>query len=202
MAIVENPLPHYFDTVPRELIRHWNTADKAEWDEGPWQAEPDKIHWVDPHTNYDCLMVRNEMGAWCGYVGIPPGHPWHGKGPREIDAEAHHGRVNYAQECQEWAEADPSKGVCHVPFPGRPTNVWWVGFDCGHGTDYHPAAVAYWREVASVVASGCFVRPERYRDVPYVLSNVLLLVVQAVRAHCEATGARVIHVEDGRVHAH
>jgi hypothetical protein len=57
----------------------WRTVDKSTWGEGEWQREPDKKQWQDAETGLPCLIVRNNGGALCGYVGVPPGHPWHGK---------------------------------------------------------------------------------------------------------------------------
>lgn len=51
--------------------------DKSTWGAGPWQTEPDRIEWE--HVGLTCLMLRTDhMGNWCGYVAVPPGHPWHG----------------------------------------------------------------------------------------------------------------------------
>src|SRR5437868_4216905 len=33
---------------------------------GPWWDEPDKVQWIDPATDLDCLAVRGPFGAWCG----------------------------------------------------------------------------------------------------------------------------------------
>lgn len=53
---------------------------RSKWPPGPWDQEPfDKVSWVDEETNLDCLAVRGPMGSWCGYVGVPPGHPFYGK---------------------------------------------------------------------------------------------------------------------------
>jgi hypothetical protein len=52
---------------------------REQWGEGPWQSEPDLVEWRDAATGYPCLIVRGSMGALCGYVGLPPGHPLHGK---------------------------------------------------------------------------------------------------------------------------
>lgn len=70
-----------------------------------------------------CVVKRNY--AWCGYVAVPPGHPWHGKGYDDIQNEVDvHGGLTYARAC--------SGAVCHVPAPGEPDDVWWIGFDLGH----------------------------------------------------------------------
>lgn len=119
-------------TTPTD--RSYTTMDKSAWGPGPWQGEPDKMQWVDWETDLDCLIVRNHFGALCGYVGVPPEHPWHGvDGRDDIDV---HGGLTYAASCQEGA--DEAEGICHVPAPGRSPDVWWFGFDCGHFHDIMP----------------------------------------------------------------
>lgn len=120
--------------------------------DGQWMNEPDKVHWIDPDTDLDCLAVRNPMGAWCGYVGLPPGHRFHGIGYDECtekcsedwcyehspnEAVEVHGGLTYSAACSESDEGE-GFGICHVPLPGRPHDVWWLGFDCNHGCDSSP----------------------------------------------------------------
>jgi hypothetical protein len=50
--------------------------EKETWARGPWDTEPDRLEFEA--EGFPCLMVRNKSGAWCGYVGVPPTHPWHG----------------------------------------------------------------------------------------------------------------------------
>jgi hypothetical protein len=176
----------------------WQRIDKSTWPVGPWNAEPDKVQWVDEATGLDCLIVRNNGGALCGYVGVPEGHPWHGvdysgctqKPPCGESWCEHtpgsavevHGGLTFADSCnepkrerweswrqamltrrdeakrypkgdaaREWAELsrflDDYEGwreymigrtICHVPLPGRPDSVWWLGFDCAHSGDFSP----------------------------------------------------------------
>lgn len=104
---------------------------------GPWDDEPDKAQWIDEATDLDCLIVRNHGGALCGYVGVQPGHPWHGKDYTDVPDVEVHGGLTFASLCQEGAEDGP--GVCHIPEPGRPANVWWLGFDCAHYMDVTPS---------------------------------------------------------------
>jgi hypothetical protein len=133
--------------------REYRTTDKTGWGEGPWLIEPDKAQWVDPVTGLDCLLVRNPIGALCGYVGVGPEHPWHGKGYSQCTAEpacpvedgerswdcGHspeslldvHGGITFADGCGH--DEDESHGICHVPLPGRADDLWWFGFDCAHG---------------------------------------------------------------------
>lgn len=141
----------------------WTWIDKAGWGEGPWQEEPDKIEWRDAATGYPCLIRRVAYhGALCGYVGVPPVHPWHGKDYDEIDAEiAIHGGLTYAAPCQEESDA---RGVCHVPEPGEPDHVWWFGFDAGHSGDLGPGFRAEYRclmrEMGAVYRSVSYMREE------------------------------------------
>jgi hypothetical protein len=43
-----------------------------------------------------------------------------------------HGGLTYSNKCCE------KSGICHVPAPGMPDDVWWFGFDCAHGGDLVP----------------------------------------------------------------
>ena len=105
------------------LIEH----DKATWGEGPWQTEEDRIEWR--HKKMPCLMVRNQMGAWCGYAGVTKEHPSFEKHYDKVDVSVH-GGLTYADKCH--------GAVCHVPLEGEDGNVWWLGFDCGHFRDMMP----------------------------------------------------------------
>ena len=125
------------------IERHNPTLDKHSWGDGPWINEPDKVQWIDPETNLDCLAVRNHMGAWCGYVGVPRSHPFYGKDYNDVAHLGAHGGLTFSDRCQE--QENDSRGefvVCHVPEPGRTDDVWWFGFDCCHYTDYAPGMIA------------------------------------------------------------
>ncbi len=122
---------------------HPRWGDKSEWGFGPWVGEPDRVEWRIPGTMHGlvCLAVRGPNGSWCGYVGVPPGHPAHGQDYTTIESAADlrvHGGLTFADKCQTHEGAQ----VCHVPEPGEPDNVWWLGFDCAHSGDYSPAQVA------------------------------------------------------------
>jgi hypothetical protein len=138
--------------------------------EGPWQHEPDKVQWVDEVSDLDCLILRNRFGALCGYVGLPPGHPWHGLDYEDIDADPH-GDLTFAGPCDPGAA--PEDGICHVPGPGRPDDLWWVGFDCAHWCDLHPRAVQL---------GDAWPVDGHYRTVAYVGREVTRLACQALNA--------------------
>jgi hypothetical protein len=113
------------------------------WPAGPWDSETDKLQWTDEATGIVCLAKRHpRSGHWCGYVGVEPGHPWHEKGYEDIDCSVHYG-LTYADACQ---EGDPNQTICHIPEPGKPEHLWWLGFDCAHCDDYSPQDAAWARD--------------------------------------------------------
>jgi hypothetical protein len=141
-----------------ERIEYLGVIDKSGWKRGPWSNEPDKIQWQDEETGLPCLIVRGPSGSLCGYVGVPPGHLWHGKDYDNCDVDVH-GGLTYADACQTTPE---NRGICHVPSHGEPDHVWWLGFDCAHDGDFSPS---YGRDLGMPTGWGGVVE---YRDVAYV----------------------------------
>ena len=151
--------------------REYRTQDRCDWGEGPWEAEPDKVQWADEKTGLPCLIVRNRLGAFCGYVGVAEEHEYFGvyymDGPDEaIDV---HGGLTYSAFRQDFMREED--GICHVPDPGEPERVWWLGFDCNHSCDKAPRELPYSR----VMQSG------EYRDIAYVESEVRKMAAQLAR---------------------
>ena len=109
----------------------YRTQDKSQWGDGDWQQEPDKKQWQDKETGYPCLVVRNRMGALCGYVGVPKGHP-HFEHDYEKPSVEVHGGLTFADTCQ--PNADESSHICHKVGDDH---VWWFGFDCAHYGDFN-----------------------------------------------------------------
>ena len=151
--------------------------DRSNWGPGPWDGEPDKVSWTDEETGLPCLAVRPvpHLGNWCGYVAVEPGHPWHGKGYEVPDVEVH-GGLTFAASCDD--DAPVEGAVCHMPEPGRPADVWWFGFDCGHFNDISPAMVANCPELTAIYdhAEGLF-KPV-YRPLAYVKAECRSLAAQ------------------------
>lgn len=99
-----------------------------------WDNEPNRKHWVDEATGLDCLIVRGPLSALCGYVGVPSGHAWYGKGYFDIKVSVH-GGLTYASACDETGK------ICHSHDKGDNVaceDVWWLGFDCVHLGDLAP----------------------------------------------------------------
>jgi hypothetical protein len=153
--------------------------DRTGWPAGPWDAEPDRLEWrMTEAPGYPCLIVRNDFGSLCGYVGVPPGHPAHGKsyGDELVDKLDVHGGITHGDGCH--------GRICHVPAPGEPEDVWWLGFDTGHGFDYTPGlrvALARGRPLPAYVEPETGPFEERYRDVSYVRAEVEHLALQLAR---------------------
>jgi hypothetical protein len=60
------------------MMEQTRKIDRTQWGVGPWDDEKDRYEWES--EGLACLALRAEMGNWCGYVAVPPGHPWHGVG--------------------------------------------------------------------------------------------------------------------------
>lgn len=149
----------------------WTDEDRLRggpsWGPGPWDNEPDKVSWTDPATGRPCLIVRGPIGALCGYVAVDPGHPLHGAGYDEVPDEVHdaaHGGLTFADACAH--SEDEAHGICHVPQPGQPEDVWWFGFDCAHHMDLVPGTDATRAHYGLGPMHSSF--PETYRTIRYV----------------------------------
>lgn len=97
--------------------------DRTGWPSGPWDDEPDELEWkLDGLDGYIGLILRNPMGALCGYVGIPTGHALHGRVQRGCEFLAVHGGITFAAP---WVHESGAV-------------MWLVGFDCLHVYDDAP----------------------------------------------------------------
>lgn len=147
--------------------REWYDLPRLrEFGEGPWDREPDKVQWQS-ETGMACMIRRGPMGAWCGYVGVAPGHRWFEVGYNEIDLDVDvHGGLTYSAAC----DGDEESGVCHVPGPGEPETLWWLGFDCAHTFDLVPGFQDFGLEL--------FTHDVVYRDQAYVMAETERLAAQ------------------------
>lgn len=150
-------------------IRLTRSAGVASWlgrplPPGPWHDEPDHEEFRSP-DDVPCILHRGPLGAWCGYVAVAPGHPWHGKEYDSVAAEAH-GGLTYADSCQ--------GDICHVPKDGESDDVWWVGFDCNHSSDLSLYDIA-----DGSTEGERFGRLDSYKRVGYARAQTLALAEQA-----------------------
>lgn len=116
----------------------------------PWKNEPD--HAEFEHAGFPCMIHRGPLGAWCGYVAVPPGHTMHGKDMGDITGVDVHGGITYADACQ--------GEICHVPKPGEPDDVWWIGFDCSHAFDLVPRMLKYGHAPGVIYRDQAYVEAE------------------------------------------
>jgi hypothetical protein len=116
------------------------------------------MSWADERTGLPCLIRRNSMGGWCGYVGVPKDHPASGGGYDDVDVDVH-GGLTYA------GTIDTAKD--HPEFA---TELWWLGFDCGHAYDLMPGLAKF--QLPSVSAD------DKYRDVDFVRTETTSLAQQ------------------------
>lgn len=169
-------------------------VDRTGWGPGEWDEEDDRYEWRTG-TGLMGLIVRGPAGALCGYVGVTPDHPAHGRSWRSADCYERgadgaldyarpkpnptndlrvHGGITYAEAC--------AGRVCHVPAPGEPEHLWWLGFDCSHAWDLAPTAAAFWARRGHP-SEGV------YRGLTYVRNQVESLAEQlaALAVPAEAT---------------
>lgn len=151
-----------------------HVVDRAGWPAGPWDGEPDRMQWA--HAGLACLALRNSGGYWCGYVGVPAGHVALGVEKEDFDV---HGGITYGPSLCEGI-------ICHVPEPGMPHDVMWLGFDCAHCDDYYPAIN---RGFSAELHIG-----GKYRDVAYIRKETERLAAQvAAMASGEPSNVEAPH---------
>jgi hypothetical protein len=138
-------------------------VDRSGWPDGPWMQEPDRLQWRTS-AGLPGLVVRNWKGVWCGYAAVTHEHLCYGRHYDEPDISVH-GGLTYSDRCMEEGP------VCHIPEPGESDDVWWLGFDCGHGYDFVPRYSAEYSSTSLVYGGD-------YRDLAYVQAEVESLARQ------------------------
>jgi hypothetical protein len=98
-----------------------------------------------------------------------------------------HGGLTFSDGCDHGN--DPSRGICHLPGPGEPDDVWWFGFDCAHAGDLCPK---YERRMQF--------HGDVYRPQAYVEGQIASLAQQlaALVGSGEAVAAQVVNDGPGR----
>lgn len=142
--------------VKTDYAALWKSA------KGEWNNEPDEFEFVDDATGYHCLCLRNDLGAWCGYVGVPSEHQWHGI---DYDDFAYSPLWRFALHWIKWIKERVFSGyfstygrsvASKIDVHGGITwsgdvwrlgrkGSWYFGFDCAHFMDLVPWMDA-WRQ--------------------------------------------------------
>lgn len=134
------------------------TVDMSKMPVGEWTEEPEQDDF-ESH-GLTCAMRRNHSGSWCGYVGVPPEHPLHGKNynekikvtkdtlerPIDIDKvgvinlfcaamgdESKDGWI----DCVLWFDVHGGLTYSGKGWPSD-DGLWYFGFDCSHYGDLSP----------------------------------------------------------------
>ncbi len=104
-------------------------TDRSSWPRGPWDDEGDREEWTTA-VGLPAMLLRSEVGAWCGYVGVPSGHRL-----RDVDFGV----------SMELTDIDVHGGITFTGKHSLATrghaDTWWIGFDCAHWTDVVPSMV-------------------------------------------------------------
>lgn len=152
-------------------MRTWRSRHAHPPGPGPWADEPDGAQWVE--HDVDCLAVRNAWGGhWCGYVGVPPGHPWHGQDADDITALIHNGEVTWAAARHRFYRREPGRP--------RPADLWWVGFHCHAYDELGPTREYRYRQRGGLAGwpGDDFADGLTYRTLRWVQREVAALALQ------------------------
>lgn len=144
--------------------------DRSGWGAGPWEGEPDRCEWTTV-AGLPAIAQRVSHGAWCGYVAVPLGHPFHGRDGDSVDLEVH-GGITYSQGCH--------GAICHEPELGEPDNVWWFGFDTVHYGDIAPGIDAIMRQARLA-----------YPDLGEAKEHGVYRTLEYVRGECESLATQL-----------
>ena len=126
-----------------------------------WETEPDQDQWLDKETGLPCLILRNGIGALCGYVGISSDHPFYLFHYDNISIEEHpHGGLTFSGYWPEVKFKSFSRDTKGFLQP-----IWWIGFDCAHAGDLYPKG--FHQESTDI-----------YRNMEYVKNEIKLLARQ------------------------
>lgn len=108
-------------------------------------------------------IVRNGSGVLCGYVGLDKEHSFY----KVEYSELYHLRVHGSLTFSDFRTSK------NPEF----NNKWWLGFDCGHLTDYVPYPLG--RNNSDIgLAKSISGNPNNYRNVEYVKKEIKKLIQQ------------------------
>ena len=118
---------------------------------------------------YPCRVIFQPIGFRCGYVGLPSTSPYYGRSWDKIDLNVH-GGLTYAK---------------NELVNESATNLWWIGFDCGHCDDLNDygSLRKYYHDNAEVLACADF---HEKLDSQYPIPNAKVRDLDYVVKECES----------------
>lgn len=123
------------------------------------------VHEWTTEAGLKARLVFTRCEHFCGYVGVPKEHAFHGVGPAysnddylesEVSRLEVHGGITFAQD------------YC-PPNYDENTGLWWLGFDCNHSGDLR------WSEKENLNPDYC-----SFKDESYVMNECEKLARQIV----------------------
>lgn len=145
-------------------------------------AWPEALLAKGEHLGFEWEVTQNRIAYRCGYVRIPPGHPWHG---------LHYDHDDLRTIDGEWVDVHGgltfSEPDTHCD-KGGPDDAWWLGFDCAHAGDAPDPALEGYNERCDMTRT----HPETFRhdtikSTDYVRNECLGLIRQAAEVLDGAT---------------
>ncbi len=149
---------------------------KEEWGEGPWQNESDEYEFE--YRDIKCRVLRNKLGAWCGYIEIVKPDEW-GDDYEEFPIEVHGGLTFYDEKSD--TKPDDNKVV--------------IGFDCCHYFDQFPITslklmqylnritkdanvIEFSNKMLALEEIRPYIKNETYKDISFVIKECKSMVDQ------------------------
>ncbi|WP_374335426.1 hypothetical protein [Methyloversatilis sp.] len=140
---------------------------------GVWDTEPNYVKFK--HSGLKCVIRRNDMGAWCGYVQLPKG-----KLLDQVQRAENRRRVCPIRKRIVKSSGYSAYALRGVAVHGGLTYCGklrrntggierglWLGFDCAHYQDFVPKMAIFMQE-----------RHGQYRDMTYVIDETTSLAAQ------------------------
>ena len=140
--------------------------------------------WFEPDHYEGCayglpfVCIRNDMKAWCGYVGVPFDHPAAGKEPFYVGPHpATLADLNNPENFRSIEDLQVHGGITwdapYLPDKSR-RDRYWLGFDCVHAWDRSPLDA--FKELAG---EEYYLHSSRkYRPLTYVIRECFRLAEQ------------------------
>ena len=135
------------------------------------------------HAGFNCKIMLTSMGHYCGYVDVPPGHPFFSKAYGDVVPAPKHiinrpvsvgkdvGTIPLFCATSVTDTSAPIDLLMHVhggiTYASKAENGkdWTFGFDCAHSDDGRKEGDPGWKDEAFVMAE-CRRLAEQLADVP------------------------------------